>query len=168
MLTHIFRSLGQFTLGRFFPHPLRNSVTIFYRCWPIDMDLFMHMNNSAYVRVAEYSRWRFSPQLLFSEKENKIRGNYLFLVTANDAVYKKSIQGMTKYAITTTLSTSDDKWLKYKHIFHKGKTEDADRIVDEDIYCIVNTTAVFKEKSGKTFRPSELRELNEFNKALFR
>lgn len=28
-----------------------------FRLWPTDMDIFFHMNNASYVRVAELSRW---------------------------------------------------------------------------------------------------------------
>jgi hypothetical protein len=31
--------------------------SIEYRCWPIDLDIFLHMNNAMYFRIAELSRW---------------------------------------------------------------------------------------------------------------
>lgn len=33
-----------------------------FRCYPIDMDTNLHINNACYFRVAELSRWRVFPE----------------------------------------------------------------------------------------------------------
>ena len=41
------RALGQVTARR-----------MAFRCWPVDLDMYLHLNNANYLRVAELSRWK--------------------------------------------------------------------------------------------------------------
>jgi acyl-ACP thioesterase len=51
--------MNQMFLGYAFPGNvlLKKASVAQFRLWPIDIDLFGHMNNASYIRVAELSRW---------------------------------------------------------------------------------------------------------------
>jgi len=88
-----------------------------FRCWPIDLDIFLHMNNAKYVRVAELSRWSVFPSSgmmsLFRER------GVMFLVVDQRIQYFKSIVPYQKYTVQTSIvySQKNDKWLYYIHTF---------------------------------------------------
>ena len=46
-------------------HHQNNTIPYYevpFRCYPIDMDTNLHINNACYFRVAELSRWRVIPE----------------------------------------------------------------------------------------------------------
>ena len=53
------RMANQMFLGFMFPGSVlvTKAAVAPFRLWPMDIDLFGHMNNASYVRVAELSRW---------------------------------------------------------------------------------------------------------------
>jgi acyl-CoA thioesterase FadM len=130
-----------------------------FRCWPVDIDVYLHMNNSKYLVGAELARWRsFPPSDLMSRAFTK-RG-FLFLAAENNLKYHRPINPMQKYVISTKISVDEgDKYLYYEHSFleHPDDTED-----DPKLFAIVELKAVCKENNGKTIKPSELLEDSEY------
>ena len=70
MILFALRIMGQMIQGSLkktkllFDHQ-RHNVPYYevpFRCYPIDMDTNMHINNACYFRVAELSRWRIFPE----------------------------------------------------------------------------------------------------------
>jgi acyl-CoA thioesterase FadM len=126
------------------------------------MDAFMHMNNASYVRVAELSRWRAFPASgMFTKKFR----NVLFLVAEQKAKYFKPINPFQKYIVRTTITTTENKWLHYNHVFMKPP-RDGDKS-QPVIYCVVDTMAVLKRPGGKTIKIEELAQDNEFYNNLY-
>jgi acyl-CoA thioesterase FadM len=100
----------------------KRAVELDFRCWPIDMDVQMHMNNSCYLRVAELARWRlFSPSGMMGPALKK---GWLFLAVEQTVTYYKPIPPMAAYRVEVSVDVRDDKWIMYKHRFLKGSTTD--------------------------------------------
>lgn len=163
MLTFIFRIVNQIFHGSRSSFRVKSNVpgAITYdtpmRLWPIDMDAFMHMNNASYVRVAELSRWRVFPASGFFKKEFR---NVLFLVAEQQAKYYKPINPFQNYVVRTTITSSENKWLHYNHVFMRPqKSGDTS---EPTVYCVVSTTAVLKRAGGKTIKIDELAKENDF------
>ena len=68
MLLFQLRVFNQQLLGKLFPLTAISSsssssklafpIITSFRCWPIDIDGYYHMNNASFLRVAELARWR--------------------------------------------------------------------------------------------------------------
>lgn len=166
MLTFIARILNQFTQGYLKRTALDTSVkhavtyNVPFRCWPIDMDAFMHMNNASYVRVAELARWRIFPQTGFFDKRNS---GILFLVVDQSVQYFKPIGPLQQYTVKVTITSSENKWLHYKHAFIQHPVREGKEPI---VYALVESRAVLKRKNGKTVKMDEATLDNEFYKQL--
>lgn len=141
MITIALRILNQVVLGSIYKINQNKGMPFvsIFRCWPVDVDIYFHMNNASYLRTAELSRWRlFSASGAFT----KSTADWKFIVVENNVNYLKSIAPFQAYTIHTTVTTSDNKWLHYEHVF-RHPTKDI-------IYATVDARAVVKESSGKT------------------
>lgn len=135
------------------------TVVIAFRCWPIDIDPFLHMNNSKYLLNAELARWRtLSAGDVLSRAMSK--EGLLFLATENNVRYMHPIAPLQKYEISTTCTVDGgDKWFYFRHTFQehpddvKGKAKE---------FAIIDLKAVVKQKNGKTIKPSTLIQESEF------
>ena len=63
--------LGQLVAGQSWAMPATINrlkkipcTDIAFRCYPVDIDTYFHMNNAAYLRVAELCRWYVDRQLV--------------------------------------------------------------------------------------------------------
>ena len=165
MLVFLGRIMNQLVQGYLKKVPLQKGAhgTSFYdvsmRCWPIDMDAFMHMNNACYVRCAELARWRVFLQSN-TLKMTSLQG-ILFLAVEQHVSYLKPISPFAKYTIRTSITSSDNKWLHYRHTFqqHASQVKEGK---DPVVYAVVDCKAVLKEKSGKTVKIDQLVQHNEF------
>ena len=136
--------------GRDVKTPISSSdvITTVHRCWPTDIDFFMHMNNAIYFRAFELARWELLPRsgLL----QHAIKENWMFLAVEQDAKYLRMIRPMTQYECRTKIKVTDNKWLDFDHSLWS---------MDGQIcYSTGNVRAVVKRSSGKTVRPSEFPE----------
>ena len=96
-------------------------VDVDFRCWPVDIDIFFHMNNAKYIRVAELARWHITPATgILTARER-----HLFLAVEQRIQYFKPIAPFQKYTVRTTLSYSpdDNKWLHYNHAFIQHRSD---------------------------------------------
>jgi acyl-CoA thioesterase FadM len=164
MFLLISRIINQIALGTIKPLPSKSPYLVNFICWPIDIDMFLHMNNSSYLRVAELARWRYlySSKFLSDPQLNRL----LFLVVEQKCVYKKPIMPFQRFTVSTTITSSEDKWLNYtqKFLQHPSSVKPGKDPIE---YAVVEVTAVVKEKSGKTFRPSQIIERSPWAKAVF-
>ena len=114
------------------------------RAWPMDCDIFMHINNGSFVRLAELARWRVLSASGLLKQVLKTRT--VFLVAEQTVTYKKQLPLGRRYLLETSVA-ADQKWLWYTHRFTSvdGATE----------YAIARVRAVLKAPSGKTVLPSE-------------
>lgn len=166
MLTFTARVIQQIMLGAMKPTKFNLATPgaivfdVPFRLWPIDMDAFMHMNNASYVRIAELTRWRILVDSGLHKKENR---DLLHLVASHDVKYFKPIQPLQPYVVRTTMTSTEGKWLKYKHEFlsvEKGKSG------QQTVFCVVDSSCVLKHRKGKTMRIDEIAQSNPFYKNL--
>lgn len=109
------------------------------------------MNNSSYLRFAEYARWRF-----FLGTGAFDRKGYL-LVAENNAQYLKSIGLFQRFTIATSIYTKGDKWLYFHHTFRHPTKSDI-------VFAIVEAKVVIKEPNGKTIPPVKIAEKYDWAK----
>jgi acyl-CoA thioesterase FadM len=145
----------QLLLGSFAKPILENKYMVTsFRCWPVDMDVFMHMNNASYIRIAELASWRLLPKAGFLTKVFKNR--WALVVVEQKVTYKKSIRPFQRYEVLTNVSVQegDQKWLQYRHIFrqHKDDVKPGQAPVE---FATVEKTGVVKDRSGKTIGLSQ-------------
>jgi acyl-CoA thioesterase FadM len=135
---------------------LTKSVDLTFRCWPVDIDLFFHMNNSRYLQNAELARWRTLPASNLLDRVATKEG-MLFLAVENNVKYLRPIAPFEKYVITTTCTVrkSDDKWIHYQHVFQQHP-DNVPKGLDPHKFCVIDLKAVIKQKNGKTLKPSTL------------
>ncbi len=128
-----------------------------FRCWPLDCDSYLHLNNSSYFRLAELSRWRIHPHSGIGENLDKKK--IKFLVSEQSARYFRSIEPFEKFTIVTSITTTDNKWLNYEHKFeqHRDLVKQGDQ---PKVYASVLVRAVLKEPNGKTMKINELLDIS--------
>eukprot|EP01062_Namystynia_karyoxenos_P002766 TRINITY_DN10977_c0_g1_i1.p2 TRINITY_DN10977_c0_g1~~TRINITY_DN10977_c0_g1_i1.p2 ORF type:complete len:206 (+),score=65.68 TRINITY_DN10977_c0_g1_i1:83-619(+) len=151
MLLLTARTLGHMAAGAFrAPAPGAKALVKTWRNWPVDCDLFLHMNNAAYIRVAELCRWgQLVETGLFS---HAIRGRWVFLVAEQRAEYRRPIAPFRRYQVESTIRIEDDKWIHYTHTFMPLPGS----VKDPKPYCVLHVRAVVKDRSGRTIRPSHI------------
>lgn len=175
MIISTIRILNQIIQGYISPPKINihnKTININFRCWPIDIDSFLHMNNSKYLHTAELSRWRTVGPILprFWTK------GVVFLIAENRIQYLKPIKPFEKYVISSSVSVDekDDKWIYYTHIFEEHPDDLQTRIVqkendrgqmkevDKKIFAKIQMKSVVKETNGKTIKPSELMDQSKY------
>ncbi|CAF0857403.1 unnamed protein product [Rotaria sp. Silwood1] len=83
------------------------------RCWPNDLDLNFHMNNSRYLRECDFGRYSFFMETglwnAFIQRREKDMKNATILVSALQVQYRQSIKLGEKFQIVTRINGWDDK-----------------------------------------------------------
>ena len=156
MIIHTLRCMNQLVIGMLSKpslDSLTSPIVTPFRCWPIDMDYYFHMNNSSYLKVAEFARWRINGAT--GQASLLARKNWRFLVVENKIQYLKSIAPFQRYAVETSLFANDNKYMTYRHVFrHLTKPE--------VIFATLEAKFVMKEMSGKTVHVDQLVQANEW------
>eukprot|EP00600_Ochromonadales_sp_CCMP1393_P001295 CAMPEP_0174986000 /NCGR_PEP_ID=MMETSP0004_2-20121128/18674_1 /TAXON_ID=420556 /ORGANISM="Ochromonas sp., Strain CCMP1393" /LENGTH=158 /DNA_ID=CAMNT_0016238751 /DNA_START=152 /DNA_END=628 /DNA_ORIENTATION=- len=134
-----------------------------FRCWPVDLDTYFHINNSCYFRVAELARWRIFPQSNMYTAVAK--DGIMFLATEQTIKYFKPIGPFKRYIVRTHLTSADDKWFYYNHRFlqHPDEVKGGN---DPIVYSEIECKAVLKERSGKTVKISKFLHKSPFYEEL--
>ena len=165
MLTFCLRVAHQLVLGRFFPQGIvagTKRVTAPFRCYPIDLDVFGHMNNANYIRVAELARWRMLTESNLLTYMLKRR--LMFLLVEQTVTYSRPIMPFQSYNIQTSVKVcSEDKWVYYTHIFEEANPSSSD---SPKVYARIDAKTVMKLSNGKTLKPSEVAAINSYYKNL--
>jgi len=170
MFTFALRVVNQLVLGKVFKINVIKAANVApaydvaFRAWPIDLDTNLHINNSCYFRTAELARWRIFPQSdMFALMA---KNGVMFLVAEQTIKYMRPIAPFQKYVIRTTMTTTDNKWMNYKHVFiqHPDDVKSGKEAV---IYAVIDAKAVLKEKTGKTMKADTfLSKCNPFYKGM--
>ena len=164
MLTYTLRIVNQMALGAVFPvKVVSKQITSKWRCYPIDLDLFGHMNNANYVRVAELSRWRMlSESGLF---QFMMKRRLVFLLVDQQITYARPIMPFQPYIVRTRIRVDedDDKWVYYTHTFEEANPRTGAEPMQ---YAKIEAKTVMKEAGGKTVRPSEVSAVNAYYRDL--
>lgn len=166
MIFFTLRVINQIVLGTLSKPVVtpKKTVDIAYRCWPVDIDAFFHMNNSRYLSCAELSRWRcLAPTSFFSRVTSK--EGILFLAVENHIQYIRPIQPFQKFVISTSCSVDEkeDKWILYRHSFQQHPDDIKEGFPAKE-FAVVDLKAVVKEANGRTIKPSVLMEESKFLK----
>lgn len=163
MLNFVLRIFNQLFLGTIKKPVVQNPYTVAFRCWPVDLDLFMHMNNASYFRVSELSRWRMFPASNMVQFQKKY--GTMFLIVDQSGKYFKPIKPFQKYIVSSEITASDDKWIYHTHTF-KQHPDDVKPNTEPIVYAEVKCKAVIKEKSGKTVKISTVVTQSEYYKKM--
>lgn len=170
MFTFALRVVNQLVLGKAIKINVVKAANVApaydvaFRAWPIDLDTNLHVNNSCYFRTAELSRWRIFPQsdMLATMAKNGV----MFLVAEQTIKYMRPIAPFQKYVIRTTITTTDNKWMNYKHVFIQHP-DDVKAGKEAVTYAVIDAKAVLKEKTGKTMKADEfLTKCNPFYRGM--
>ena len=128
-------------------------LTTKHRCQLSDVDFFLHMNNSMYLRHAELARWELLPRTGLLQKT--INERWMFLAVEQRTTYKKEVKPFSRFQILTSVAIEHDKWLNFCHRFVDMK--------NEKTFAVCDVRAVIKRASGelkgKTVRPSEMPDI---------
>ena len=164
MLMYTLRVVNQMALGAMFPvKVVSKQVSSKWRCYPVDLDLFGHMNNSNYIRVAELSRWRMLAESGLFQFMMKRR--LVFLLVEQQVTYARPIMPFQPYVVQTRvrIDEEDDKWVYYTHTFEEANPPGGAEPMQ---YAKIEAKTVMKEPSGKTVRPSEVCAANPYYRNL--
>eukprot|EP00553_Chaetoceros_curvisetus_P005438 CAMPEP_0204624616 /NCGR_PEP_ID=MMETSP0717-20131115/10368_1 /ASSEMBLY_ACC=CAM_ASM_000666 /TAXON_ID=230516 /ORGANISM="Chaetoceros curvisetus" /LENGTH=177 /DNA_ID=CAMNT_0051640069 /DNA_START=71 /DNA_END=604 /DNA_ORIENTATION=- len=168
MITFTLRIISQVVAGHFSRPKVNAStkaVVIPFRCWPIDIDCFLHMNNAKFLLNAELSRWRTMCNTGALVSRITSKEGMVFLAAENKVKYLRPIAPLQRYVISSTLQFDDeDKWLYYRHTFQEHPDDIKGRDGTAKTFAIVDLKAVVKEQSGKTIKPSVILKESDFYK----
>ena len=157
------RQILHMTVG-FIKQPIieNKHIVASFRAYPPDLDMFMHVNNAAYLRVGELAAWQLlGPLGFFSVIAHN--GLAALVITEQQVTYKKEIKPFQRYEVHTTIRPVENKWLEYTQTFvqqrvdmHKSPTEDKQSDIQPVHYCIIRKRGLVKTLKGKTIKPEEL------------
>lgn len=161
MLMHTLRIINSVARGYLTPPKVLNGAAVIpYRCWPMDIDPYMHMNNSRYLVLAELARWRTFPATGLVHRAFSKNGLF-FILAECEVKYMRQINPLQKFVISTTVTMgNEDKWIYYHHHFleHPDDVKDG----EPQSFALINAKAVLKQNNGKTIQPSTLLDESEF------
>lgn len=149
MLSFTLRMLGEIVRGAVAKAPTGRVHVTSYRAWPVDLDVFGHVNNAMFLRVAELARWQQAANAGLVGP--MVQHGWMFLVGETLACYRKPLPAFASFVVTTETSVDQhDKWLTLRHKFSSNEGPGA------KVYAEITTKAVVKHYSGRTVRPSQL------------
>lgn len=119
----------------------------------MDLDMFMHLNNTAYPRVAELASWQLLAAVGFLSIVPS-KGLLALVVTEQKVEYLRQIEPFQKYEVHTTIKKSDNKWLDYSHKFLQHRS-DVTENEEPIVYATVTKRGVVKNLKGKTVKIEE-------------
>ncbi|CAF1059741.1 unnamed protein product [Rotaria sp. Silwood1] len=83
------------------------------RCWPNDLDLNFHMNNSRYLRECDFGRYSYLIETglwnAIIQRKKKYMKNSTIVVSALQVQYRQPIELGDKFQILTRINGWDDK-----------------------------------------------------------
>ena len=164
MLLYSIRVFREVLVGYLTKIPTKLPFIVEKRCWPMDADIYMHMNNACFPRISELVRCRLEPNLLI---DNLMKG-YMLLIVENKITYMTPIPIMSKYIISTNVTIGENKWWHYQHTFKEfdDSNNNSNGKVAK-IYAIVEAKGVLKERNGKTIKVSDVMQAsNKWNNLL--
>ena len=126
------------------PVPILGPCTTSFRCWPTDLDTFMHMNNGRYFSIMDLARIDYMGRAGLLKEFSK-RGWYP-LVVAETARFKKSIEPFERFDIQSKVIGWDDKAILIQQSF----------IRDGVTVCEAVVRSRFLKKTGGTVSISEI------------
>ena len=149
-----------YTVGELTSNFIKKGIVL-----PSDLDAFLHMNNSKYLKEFDLARIEMAAQIGFLEVLKKHRG--LFVVGAGNIRYRKSLKLFQTYSIKTRIVCWDERafYVEQEMITSKGFVAAA---MDTKIAMKGITTDVFiKEFCGEVLpSPDATEEIESWKNIL--
>lgn len=176
MFTFACRMLYQICQGYLKPPALRSitrnstdktlmSFPVSFRCFPVDWDVYLHMNNRNYFAVAELARWRSSAAS--GILQYGIEKGYMFLVVEQSIKYIRPIKPFEKFVVSTEIELlPGDKYMVYTHTFEKDVSEKHSNEKGKQLFAEIKMKAVVKEQNGKTVPASNIANFSKWSQTL--
>ncbi|CAF1207626.1 unnamed protein product [Rotaria sordida] len=99
------------------------------RCWPNDLDLNWHMNNSRYLRECDFGRYSFLLETglwnRLIERRKKGMKNSSIIVSALQVQYRQSVELGDRFEIRTRINGWDDKAFYFEQSIILEKNQQA-------------------------------------------
>ena len=146
-------------------HKTLMSFPVSFRCYPIDWDVYLHMNNRNYFAVAELARWRSSAAS--GILQYGVEKGYMFLVVEQSIKYLRPIKPFEKFVVSTEVELlPGDKYMMYTHTFEKDLSGGKLNEKGKRPFAEIKMKAVVKEQNGKTVPASEIANFSPWSKSL--
>ena len=105
---------------------LEECVTSFF-CWPLDLDIYAHMNNARYLNLMDIGR---ADLVIRCGLWNKLKAHKYFLVVEAQTIrYRKSVQLGDRFVIKTQVVGWNDKSFFLTQTFVRGHDVVAEALV---------------------------------------
>jgi len=118
-----------------------------FRVWPNDLDVFLHMNNGAYLTIADLGRMDL---LLRADLHSPIRARGWYPVVAAQTIrFHRSLTLWQRYTITTRILGWSERSICLEQVFERGGRRVAHALID----------ARFLERGGRRVSTDELMAL---------
>merc|ERR1712146_279405 len=141
------------------------SFPVFFRCYPVDWDVYMHMNNRNYFAVAELARWRSSAAS--GILQYGVEKGYMFLVVEQSIKYHRSIKPFERFTVVTDVELlPGNKFMIYTHTFENDTSQENLRAKEKVVFAEIKMKAVVKQQNGKTVPASEIANFSKWSQKL--
>ena len=99
------------------PCPVLGPCVSTFRVWPNDLDVFMHMNNGAYLTIADLGRIDL---LIRSDTYGPIRARGWYPVIAGESIrFRRSLRLGERYTITSRILGWNERSLYIEQVFER-------------------------------------------------
>src|SRR5690606_8019230 len=86
------------------------------RAWPWHCDAYFHLNNAAYLRLAEDARWAWTARTPLFRRA--LRGRWSFIVGGVDLIYRREVPLMSSFDNARRILGGHDRWMYFSQAFH--------------------------------------------------
>ena len=132
-----FRLIKILLLG-YFAKPVKwdEPTQVFFRCWPTDLDINLHMTNSRYLALMDLAR--LDMMLRMGLWAWIRRENYAPVIAGALVRFRRPVQPFERVTMTTRFLGFDAKWMFIEHRMER----------QGELVCLTIVKAAFLGKSG--------------------
>lgn len=123
----------------------RDEARLSLRAWPVDIDVFLHLNNGRYLTLMDFGRWYHG--LRSGTIRAMSRNGWRPIIAAAHAEFLREIRTLQGFDLVTRLATWDEKWFYMEQRFER----------DGVLFAQGRVRAVLK-KGRQTIPPARLLE----------
>jgi acyl-CoA thioesterase FadM len=121
-------------------------------CWTTDIDYFGHMNNGRYFRDLDFARFDFKFRSGIASYTASVKGAYI-VMHASTIRYRKSLNFLQRYTVTTKLVFFDERSLYYEQNYVTKNPTTEEEFVCAVVLCKMtavnmNVKEMMKSKFG--------------------
>ncbi len=105
----------------------RDGCEQWFRVWPLDLDLFGHMNNGRYLQIMDVARFRW---MLRAGVVRALHQNRWRVVLGGTVTrHRASLRLFARYKVRTRLVSTDARWFIFEHALFDAR----DRLVASNL-----------------------------------